>query len=311
MRQLAGVGGFARRGGNRVGLRASSGPGSIVPRGSARSGGVGPGAWNRAGPLVRFAVFALTAAAPATPISAQDGRREIEEGNRLYDEGRFQEAHARYLEALEKVPGLALARFNEGNALYRSQEFQRAMEAYLEALENGDPGWQSDAWYNLGNAMLRQQQPGPALEAYKQALRLDPADLDAKHNLEMALRMLEQQEQQQQGGEGQDGDDRNRDEQQQQGDQPRDGRQGRERSDPSEGRDEGEEGRRPQPRDGQRDGESARSNEEQEGEGRSGEQPPRMTPEQAERLLQAVTEDPGEVNRKTAQARGRRPRKDW
>jgi hypothetical protein len=36
-----------------------------------------------------------------------------------------------------------------------------------------------------------------------------------------------------------------------------------------------------------------------------------MTPEQAERLLQAITEDPGEVNRRNAQARGRRPRKDW
>ncbi len=36
-----------------------------------------------------------------------------------------------------------------------------------------------------------------------------------------------------------------------------------------------------------------------------------MTPEQAERLLQAVTEDPGEVDRKAAQPRGRRPRKDW
>ena len=36
-----------------------------------------------------------------------------------------------------------------------------------------------------------------------------------------------------------------------------------------------------------------------------------MTPEQAERLLQAITEDPGEVNRKATQARGRRPRKDW
>ena len=57
----------------------------------------------------------------AAPLSAQDGRREIEEGNRLYEEGRFQEAHARYLEALDKVPGLSLSRFTDGNALYQSQ----------------------------------------------------------------------------------------------------------------------------------------------------------------------------------------------
>ncbi|MYA10001.1 MAG: tetratricopeptide repeat protein, partial [Gemmatimonadetes bacterium] len=137
----------------------------------------------------------------AGPLRAQEGRREVEEGNRLYDEGRYQEAHARYLEALAKVPGLSLARFNEGNALYQSQEFQRAMEAYLEAAESGDPEWQSRAWYNLGNALMRQQQPGAAAEAYKQSLRRDPQDRDAKHNLELALRMLEEHEQQQ----GQDG----------------------------------------------------------------------------------------------------------
>ena len=282
------------------------GAGTRANRGQVGSCVGGGPAWlGRAG-SVAFAL-ALLAGALAAPVAGQDGRREIEEGNRLYEKGRFQEAHARYLEALEKVPGLAPARFNEGNALYRSQEFQRAMEAYLEALENGDPQWQSDAWYNLGNAMLRQQQPGPALDAYKQALRLDPTDQDAKHNLEMALRMLEQQEQ---GGEGEDGDEQNPNEQQQ-GDQSQDGQQGRGRSDPSEGGDEGEAGQQPQPRESQRDGESGQSNEEQGGEGRSGQSSPRMTPEQAERLLQAVTEDPGEVNRKTAQARGRRPRKDW
>ena len=77
----------------------------------------------------------MAAAVIAEPALGQDGRREVEAGNRLYDEGRFQEAHARYLEALEKVPGLPVARFNEGSALYRSQEFQRAMEAFLEAAE--------------------------------------------------------------------------------------------------------------------------------------------------------------------------------
>ena len=33
-------------------------------------------------------------------LSAQRGRAEVREGNRLYEEGRFEDAHERYLEAL-------------------------------------------------------------------------------------------------------------------------------------------------------------------------------------------------------------------
>ncbi len=251
--------------------------------------------------------FAVAAVGPTVPAVAQEGRREVEAGNRLYDEGRYPEAHARYLEALERVPGLPLARFNEGNALYRSQEYQRAMEAFLEAAERADPEWNASAFYNLGNALFRQQQPGPAAEAYKQALRLDPGDEDARHNLELALR---QQQQQQQGGEG---GDQNEDEQEDGGgqgqgeEQSQDGREGDQESDPSQGED-GEQP--PRPQDGQPDGEPPPQDQENGG-GRSDMPPPQMTPEQAERLLQAITEDPGEVNRKAAQVRGRRPRKDW
>lgn len=51
--------------------------------------------------------------------------------------------------------------------------------------------------YNLGNAQLAAEQPAAAIEAYKNALRLDPAQLDAKHNLELALQALEQQQSEQ------------------------------------------------------------------------------------------------------------------
>ena len=248
------------------------------------------------------ACAAAAAIAPPVPALAQDGRREVEAGNRLYDEGRYQEAHARYLEALEKVPELPLARFNEGNALYQSQEFQRAMEAFLEAAEGADPEWRAGALYNLGNTLIRQQQPGPAAEAYKQSLRLDPGDRDAKHNLELALRQLEQQERQQ-GGDGEEGGEQNQDQQRQDEQQPDGDRESERQNDASQG----EDGRQPPPPQDGSDGES----QPQDRQGHSEMPPPQMTPEQAERLLQAITEDPGEVNRKAAQVRGPRPRKDW
>jgi tetratricopeptide (TPR) repeat protein len=224
-----------------------------------------------------------------TPGSAQAGRDQVAEGNRLYEEGMFDEAHQMYLEALRDNPESSLIRFNSGNALYQSQDFQRAMEAYRQAIESGDPDLAGAAWYNLGNSLYRGQQLEPSLEAFKQALRLDPDDVDAKHNLERVLEQM-QQEQDEQSDQQQDQDQQDENEQQQDQDQQRDDEQ------------DGEQDRAPPP-----EGEEPPP----EGEQEQQRQPGEMTPEEAERLLDAIREDPGDVNRKPAAARGRKPKKIW
>ena len=83
--------------------------------------------------------------------SAQPGRSEVTEGNRLYDENRFDEAHEQYLAALRAAPDSSIAPFNDGNALYRTGEFQRAIEAFQQAAERDDPAIDGQAWYNLSN----------------------------------------------------------------------------------------------------------------------------------------------------------------
>ena len=229
---------------------------------------------------VRFlaVVVALLACVPESG-HAQAGRSQVQEGNRLYEEGLFPEAHEKYLEGLATVPESWLIRFNDGNALYKGEDYQRAVEAYQRAIETGDPALVGLAWYNLGNAFYRQQQLEESLEAYKQALRLRPADVDAKHNLERVLEQMQQQEQQQEDGE------QNQDEQDQQQDQEQD-----------------------QEQDGQQQPEEQ---EPQAGEGEPHQEPGQMTPEEAQRLLEAIEEGPEDVDRKRAPATGRRPLKAW
>jgi Ca-activated chloride channel family protein len=247
-----------------------------------------------------------------TPATAQDARAQVEEGNRLYEEGRFQEAHQKYLEALLSDPESPLIRFNDGNALYQDQDFQRAMERYMEALQSEDPGIRSSAWYNLGNALYRQQKLQESLEAYKQSLRADPRDVDAKHNLERVLQQLQQQEQQQQnqGGENQEGQDQQQqeDQQQQQG-QNQDQEQQQQQE--GQGRNQQQQGQdQEQDQEGQQQ-QSQQPDQSQAGEGEAQRRPGEMTQEEAERLLGAIQEDPGEVNRRRAPATGKRPRKKW
>ncbi|WP_419165432.1 tetratricopeptide repeat protein [Candidatus Palauibacter sp.] len=252
----------------------------------------------RAARAARAALTAFTAlvallVAGAAELRGQAGRGETREGNRLYEEGRYAEAHEKYLEALLEAPDSPIIRFNDGNALYRGENYESALESFRAAVESGNPQLAAAAWYNLGNTLYRQGALPESLEAFKQALRADPADVDAKHNLERVLELMREQQQQQQG----DGENEPEDEQENEGQPPPEGgeRNREEQQDPEEQQDQ------------------ERNPDDAEPPPEGGPPPPgEMTREEAERLLDAIQEDQDEVNRKPrTAARGTRPRRDW
>jgi len=247
--------------------------------------------------MMRSILVALAVLSPVT-ASAQAGRSDVRDGNRMYEQGRYAEAYEKYLDALRDDPDSPVIHFNEANALYQSEEFQRAMEAYQHAVEAGDPALQSQAFYNLGNALYRQQQLEPSLEAYKQAMRLDPSDSDAKHNYELVRDQLEQQQQSQDGEQNQDNQQQGQDDQQDQQNQQQQQDEDSEEQDNQNQQNQGQD-----------------QNDEQQNERQQQQEQPmqgEMSREEAERLLEAIQEDPGEVNR---QRKGAQPvkkrKKDW
>lgn len=120
------------------------------------------------------------------------------EGNRLFAEGKYEDAEKAYLDAQVKSPGKPEVLYNLGNALIKQKKTDQGIQALRQAQGKGDKGIQERSWYNSGNALFSMDKFQDAAEAYIQALRIDPADKDAKHNLEMALLKQQQQKQQQQ-----------------------------------------------------------------------------------------------------------------
>lgn len=122
-----------------------------------------------------------------------------EQGNALYREGKYAEARDRYLSAQADRPDAPQLDVNIGNSFYQEGEFENAIASYAKALSRAESGKETDrrfaptSAYNLGNALFKGAKMDEAIEAYKKALRANPADLDAKHNLEFALKKKEEE----------------------------------------------------------------------------------------------------------------------
>jgi Ca-activated chloride channel family protein len=197
------------------------------------------------------------------------------EGNRLYAQEQYDEAMRKYTDAQASLPDAPELHYNIGNVLYRKGEYDKAVGEYLRAQAAKDPVLSQSATFNRGNALMLSGRVQDAVQAYIQALRADPSDQDAKRNLELALRLLEEQQKQQE--QNQEGNQDDSDESQSQESQPQ-----------NEGQEPPESGQRP--RGGQ------------------------MTPEDARRILEALREEERQGIKKHAQAtvpQDRQPEKDW
>jgi tetratricopeptide (TPR) repeat protein len=130
----------------------------------------------------------------------QSKNRAVEEGNQKYAAGDYAAAERHYLDARQKLPGVAGVHFDLGAALHRQAlalpegpERQAKLDAAEKELrlatDAGDVRLRSRAHYNLGNNLVERKKLPEAIQEYRKALKLDPRNEDARHNLELALRM--------------------------------------------------------------------------------------------------------------------------
>lgn len=118
---------------------------------------------------------------------------KVLEGNQLYREGRYEEAYNRYIEALKLSPS-PIVLFNIAATQYQKGYYAEAIGGFDKVLSMKDPLLRGKGFYNMGNSLFKARLFDKAIIAYKEALRADPGDIDAKYNLELAIRIMKAKE---------------------------------------------------------------------------------------------------------------------
>ena len=265
-------------------------PGAKRKRNKAKETKSKPVTVKKPTPPVATASAVLIMILLSTMAMAQNNTNSLlQQGNKLYDQKRYDEATANYLQALKKDPNNATGLFNLGSALYQKKQYdssRKLMAATADAIK--DKGGKSAAHYNIGNTYMAQRKWEDAIASYKNTLRKNPQDADAKYNLSYAEEMLkkdkndkkdkQKQDQQKQDKPQQDKDKKDKDKKDKQDQQKENDKDKKEQQD-----------QQPQS------------------------QPSKLTEQQAEQMLNAVQQQEKKLQDKLKKEKGMRVKmdKDW
>ncbi len=253
------------------------------------------------------------------------------EGEDAYNRGEYIAASEFYSQQLKNNPNDPQLHYNFGTAAYKNNMFDDAISSFTEALESSDIDLQQKSYYNRGNAHFFKgqetlqaepkttiQQWQQALESMQAAMELSPEDENARANHDLIKEKLEELKKQQEEKE-QDQEQEEKKEGDQQGDHNNSNPDEQQKPSDSDSQQPGESQERSKPEESsaEKKEDQVQQNEaqEQEEEGESGETKPedsgtdeqaakdakrqqlgKMTKEEAERLLNALKNEEGELN---------------
>jgi tetratricopeptide (TPR) repeat protein len=124
-------------------------------------------------------------------LFSQETELVIQKGNEFYKQKQYDKAEAAYDEVIAKDPGNTTAKFNKANAQFRANKANEAIKTLDDIAANSeDKKIDARASYNKGAILSNQKKLEESIDAYKEALRKDPADKEARENLQKALTEL-------------------------------------------------------------------------------------------------------------------------
>lgn len=135
---------------------------------------------------------------------------KVREGNRLYRNGKYDEALDTYVNVQIDLPGANQLDFNIADTQYKRGKYNEATQLFDKVIKSDDAGMRARSSFNMGNALYRQGKMKEALECYKKAVdfaeeaegkdgsNLDTLKNDAKYNYEYVEKKMKEEKQQQQ-----------------------------------------------------------------------------------------------------------------
>jgi len=216
-----------------------------------------------------------------------DVARRVEEGNQAFGRAEFDAALEAYRSAQTDRPDSAELHYNVGDALYKQGAIDEALAAFQKAVETGNASLGANAFYNIGNALYKKQAFDQAVAAYEKSLELNPGDMDAKINLEMALEKMQEQEQKKQDDKDKSDENKENDKDQesdsddQKSDEEKENEEQNEKQKDQDQKDE-QQNQNPEDSPNPEDSQDPEKPQDQQ------QQPGELSPEEAERLLDAL-----------------------
>jgi Ca-activated chloride channel family protein len=240
--------------------------------------------------------------------------KAVEEGNARMKSGKAEDALGQYDKAVKGLPAEPGVHFDRGAALFALSRFDEAGQEFLGATTAKTAALKESAFYNLGNALFKMDKFADAIAAYRRALVLDPSDVKAKWNLELALKKKKDEDAKNKQKNDQQNNDKNGNKQQKQdkNDQGKDDKQKNDQSknDKSEQKpDKGQDEKDKQPQAGQDPGKDQNPG---TNEGQPPEAPQDM--KEIEAVLDSLERSPKDLEQERARLRAVRrapPVKDW
>ena len=151
----------------------------------------------------------------AITAAAQPDKRDVRRGNRDYKKENWKEAEIEYRKGIVKDSLSVAANYNLAADLYRQNNPQEAQKV-LDRIKEVAPATENaaDYYYNLGDVAIANQDWQTAVTAFEESLLRNPGDMNAKENYIYAKKKLQQQQNQQnqqQNDQNKDNQDQNQD----------------------------------------------------------------------------------------------------
>ncbi|KAG7590436.1 Tetratricopeptide repeat-containing domain [Arabidopsis suecica] len=124
------------------------------------------------------------------------------QGDKLAEEGKYQEALGKWEAALNLVPEDAVLHEQKAQVLLELGDAWKALKAATRATEI-DPSW-AEAWTTLGRAQLNFGEPDSAIRSFESALLINADSREAKDDLKTAKQLIKKREQLQTSGQDTD-----------------------------------------------------------------------------------------------------------